>query len=242
MHIIRDGESADRCRARCCGGYLVGLDSEINDGATARCAVCLRTHSFTVWPDRSIGVEIEHKPRGRWVPRPPDPDLVGEEWRPISGFPFYEVSNLGRVRSWAIRGIAGKRARQSTIVRADTGNHGHKRVAFGRSGHAFVHALVLEAFCSPRNGRPCARHLNGDPSDNRIENLAWGSWEDNEADKRRHGRAMLGERHYHAKLTEFDVRRIRALPTGGVALARTLGVSRSTITAIRKGRTWRHVT
>ena len=50
-----------------------------------------------------------------------------------------------------------------------------------------VHRLVLEAFVGPRPEGMVARHLNGDPGDNRLENLAWGTQSENNYDKVRHG-------------------------------------------------------
>jgi len=52
----------------------------------------------------------------------------------------------------------------------------------------FVHTLVLTAFVGPRPPSLEARHLNGNPQDNRWpENLAWGTHSENEKDKIKHG-------------------------------------------------------
>jgi len=50
-----------------------------------------------------------------------------------------------------------------------------------------VHHLVLETFVGPCPEGMETRHLNGDPSDNRLENLAWGSREDQISDQKKHG-------------------------------------------------------
>jgi hypothetical protein len=51
------------------------------------------------------------------------------------------------------------------------------------------------------------RHLDGNRSNNRLDNLAWGTPLENGADKARHGTAK-GERNGRAKLTAAKVRRI----------------------------------
>jgi hypothetical protein len=49
-----------------------------------------------------------------------------------------------------------------------------------------VHRLILETFVGPRPpGKQC-RHLNGDSLDNRLENLAWGTFHENFADRLAH--------------------------------------------------------
>lgn len=51
-----------------------------------------------------------------------------------------------------------------------------------------IHQLVLESFVGPRpNTDSVVRHLNGDPVDNRIENLVWGTASENAHDRVRHG-------------------------------------------------------
>lgn len=58
--------------------------------------------------------------------------------------------------------------------------------ASGKKRHS-VHVLVAEAFFGPRPTGMVVRHLNGDASDNRPSNLAYGTQSDNIADCFRHG-------------------------------------------------------
>lgn len=112
----------------------------------------------------------------------------------------------------------------------------------GRSVPVFVHRLVAEAFHgTPRPGTE-TRHLNGDRSDNRAENLAYGTAAENAADRDLHGTSTRGERHGLAKLTADDVRAIRAA-TGVIhrELAQRFGISRTHVSAIRRGEAWSHV-
>lgn len=107
-----------------------------------------------------------------------------------------------------------------------------------------VHAMVCETY---RGARPAGAHVghrDGNPSNNALSNLRWVTPKRNERDKRGHGRMLLGERHHRAKLTESDVRRIRALRAAGAklrALAEIFGVTDATISSIAKRQTWRHV-
>lgn len=104
-----------------------------------------------------------------------------EQWRPVVGFAGYEVSSEGWVRSFV----------RSTprVMAATPSGDGHLRVHIGgRSGsNRLIHQLVLEAFVGPRPLGYVTRHLNGDPTDNRVENLAWGTQSENNYDAVRHG-------------------------------------------------------
>lgn len=69
----------------------------------------------------------------------------------------------------------------------------------------------------------------------------------NMADKTQKGRQARGERFKSAKLTEEQVRDIRARFTpydeknGGSAMAREFGVSQAVISSVALGKTWKHV-
>lgn len=71
--------------------------------------------------------------------------------------------------------------------------------------------------------------------------LYWGTRLDNSQDQQADGTANVGERHSRAKLTEADVQLIRSSGERGLDLAQRLGVHDSTISNIRKRKTWTHV-
>jgi hypothetical protein len=105
-----------------------------------------------------------------------------------------------------------------------------------------VHKIVCTAYHGPcPDGMVLVRHLNGDHLDNRAANLAWGTREQNEADKVLHGTALLGERHHQARLTDGEVLTIRASVLTGAVLAATYGVSETMIGKIRRRKNWRHI-
>lgn len=98
-----------------------------------------------------------------------------ETWRAIeetSG--RYSVSDFGRVRN----NISGR------ILKPGCKDSGHVTVVLGRKlGTRAVHMLVMKAFRgSPPSGFEC-RHLNGNPSDNRLHNLEWSSRKTNAQDR-----------------------------------------------------------
>ena len=74
--------------------------------------------------------------------------------------------------------------------------------------------------------------------------LRWSTHADNSADMLDHGTSMRGTKNSHNKLTEADVRSIRAVAasTSSSQIARDFGVDPCTIMDIRKGRTWAWLT
>lgn len=132
------------------------------------------------------------------------------------------------------------------ILKPDV-NRGYCRVNLyinGTKKNWNVHHLVLFAFVGPKHGRQICRHLNGVRSDNRPENLHWGTYQENEADKALHGTRYLGEQHPSAKLCCADVLTIRKLIATGTPItkiAEDYSVTTGAICCIRSGATWSHL-
>lgn len=102
-----------------------------------------------------------------------------------------------------------------------------------------VHELILTAFRGSRPPGLECRHLNGNPADNRLRNLRWGTPTQNTTDRHRHGR-----RHGMAKLMEPTIRRIWRLHQTGwncAEISRFLGIPRGTVWDAVRGRTWKHL-
>ena len=68
-----------------------------------------------------------------------------------------------------------------------------------------------------------------------------GNAKTNNDDKKARGRIRCGERNHLSKLTDDEVRQIRADKRSSAGLGRIYRVGASTIKAIRRGATWRHV-
>lgn len=167
-----------------------------------------------------------------------------EVWRPVVGHEgFYEVSNFGQVRS-----LDGKRPHpngdltiRGKVLRQATHKTGGYKVVNLFARVRTVHELVLTAFVGPRPQGMLCRHLNGIPSDNRLENLMWGTPQENADDAVRHGTTPRGERHHNARLTSESVRYIRSSGKSSAELAREMGVTRGCIDSVKARRLWAHV-
>jgi HNH endonuclease len=169
-------------------------------------------------------------------------------FRPIEGFPGYRVSREGEVQScWNRRGRRGGMADTWLPLRPIGLRYGYLGVNLHRD-HAkyrrLIHHLVLEAFVGPRPPDLICCHWDGNPANNRLENLRWDTYKSNCDDMLRHGTRRLGETGTKARLKEREVREIRRLMSEGASpdeLAARFGVGSPNIKAIACGRTWRHI-
>jgi hypothetical protein len=171
-------------------------------------------------------------------------------WLPIPSCPNYEASDQGEIRR-----IGTKNA----LRPAAANRPGHLRVSLWHDGIGVSHwvqRLICEAFHGPApTARSHAAHGNGNPTDNRPNNLTWKSPVENAADKKRHGTENIGERNGGAILTDEKVKllRLRAaeLPrsSGGKRIkkgalgkiAAEFGVTRACAWQVINHHRWRHL-
>lgn len=163
-----------------------------------------------------------------------------EEWRAISGYDGYFVSNYGRVCS-VDREVKGQLCR-GRILRPGPQASGHLTVSLTRYNSKSVHVLVLESFVGPCPAGCEGLHADDNPKNNWVSNLRWGTRSDNLHDAVRNGKKAIGEDVPHAKLTENAVRYIHAHPEMGLRpLAQKFGVHDNAIRQVRERITWKHV-
>lgn len=117
-----------------------------------------------------------------------------EQWKPVAGYEgIYEVSDQGRVRSLdrtiVYRDGRVWRAKGKMLNPSRAKDGGYPVVVLSqhsKRAHHYVHRLVLETFVGPPpEGMEC-RHMDGNPENNTVENLRWGTRYENIHDQIRH--------------------------------------------------------
>lgn len=109
--------------------------------------------------------------------------IVDEKWVDVPKTDgFYQISDYGRLRS-----RKSGEWKDMTLSPTNTGYVCLNIQYPDGQRTRLVHHLVLEAFGYPRESvlNEC-RHLNGNPSDNRLKNLKWGSPKENGEDRINH--------------------------------------------------------
>lgn len=171
-----------------------------------------------------------------------------EEWRDVPGYEgYYQVSNMGQVKSFHIR-----EGKQERILKFCLVGCGYLAVSLCKSGsqkRKYIHALVLSAFTGERPEKSTCNHINGNKHDNCLKNLEYCT----QAENNLHSFRVLkrlpvinrGEKSGISKLTNDNVRSIRDLYSSGKYtmkdLEKIFNVSDSTILNIIHRKTWGHV-
>lgn len=132
-----------------------------------------------------------------------------ERWADIPGYEHkYQASDKGQIRSVdrEVNHPFGRQKLRGKLLKQNTDKAGYKRVTLHNNGgeRKYVHRLVLETFVGKPEEHQETRHLNGVRTDNRLENLAWGTSSENNFDIVRHGNHIHASRetckHGHQKI------------------------------------------
>ena len=151
---------------------------------------------------------------------------INEIFKDVKGYEgYYEISNLGRVRSTSYKG--------KKILKPAITKNGYLNVIFcinQKKEHKFVHRLVAEAFIPNINNYSTVNHKDEDKLNNYVENLEWLSVEDN-------------NRYSNSKmLTKQKVLQIPSLIDQvytQLDIAKYFNVSRRAIQSILRGEHWK---
>lgn len=181
---------------------------------------------------------------------------LSEEWRQIVGFTGYEVSSLGRVRSW--RNMRGNKASEPHNLKPSPVIGGYLGVTLSRGEYGqtcprkkfTMHRLVALTFLWRKNDTDEVNHLDGNKTNNAVTNLEWCTSSEN----KRHAIATglrtnfptkRGTENGNSRLTDSLVRQIRSAAESGLLnhkqIAKQFNTSPSNVRCILRRATWRHV-
>lgn len=174
--------------------------------------------------------------------------MITEEWKPVVGYEgLYEVSNHGRLRSLERLSKDGRKL--PTRLLNNTAINGRVKVTLqskvrGKPVKASLHRLVMRAFVGecPNGKEVC--HNDGNPSNNNLTNLRYGTRQENQDDRKLHGTDNIGIRHPMAKLTEeevLDIRRLWSFDFTHQEIADYFCVSYDCCWRIINGTRWSHI-
>lgn len=186
------------------------------------------------------------------VASPTNGGFVKEIWKKTTVCNFIEASSFGNVRrltdtkngryQWAI-GRQKKGYIYSPIIK-----NGYLAIRVSDGGsrkQLLVSRLVCDAFYGAApEGNYHAAHKDGNPLNNKKDNLYWATPAQNIADRERHGKTMRGDSHYNRKLSSKDVKKIRIMLNSGEsqhAIAEKFNVTNHTICDINRRKSWKHV-
>lgn len=156
----------------------------------------------------------------------------------IPGYFGYKVSDTGEVFDKCGRKLPHRYHKWGYPVVSLWDSVGKKR--FTRT----VHSLLMLAFVGERKKGFVVRHLDGNPKNCNLSNLAYGTQKQNMLDAIRHGTVERGEQRYNSKLTKEKVLEIRRKAASGVRnvdLSIEFGLSEGRISKLIYGDIWAHV-
>lgn len=116
----------------------------------------------------------------------------------------------------------------------------------GKPTNVYVHRLVATAFIPNPLRLLEVNHIDGDKKNNRVSNLEWCTCAENKRHAVHNDLTNKGEKNHAHKLTEEQIKQIRAEYVYGSkdknqrALARKYNVSQTAIRYILNGRNWRY--
>ena len=130
--------------------------------------------------------------------------MIVEVWLPVNGYlNFYEVSNLGNVRS--VDRIVGARSggmrfQKGALLKPGMDSRGYLQVclnAYGKHKMHLVHRLVVKAFFPKDQKRNLVNHIDSNRTNNNLENLEWVTSSENQIHAYKAGRRPISKKNLH---------------------------------------------
>lgn len=168
--------------------------------------------------------------------------MSNETWKDIPDYDGYQISNLGRIRSFWTKGRTAKISDQpQRILKQSSDGNGYLQVGKLRTNQIKrVHQLVMLAFVGPCPDDMTVCHNNNDKTDNRLENLRYDTVAANLRDSRN------GEGFYPKSIidnTDTIIKIMRRIKDGATysTIADEFDITPTLVAKIATGQTYEHI-
>jgi hypothetical protein len=171
-----------------------------------------------------------------------------EVWRDIPGWEgFYQVSNLGRVRSLDRmvegRGVIPIRRRRGKVLKQLRILTGYMAVRLQRDGQSHcvrVHRIVCKVFHGPQPSELHeVAHADGTKDNNAASNLRWATKSENALDRIAIG-LPAGSGTTSIEQAK-SIKRLLGTDLMKKEIAAIVGVSKNVVSQIARGKSWAHL-
>jgi hypothetical protein len=163
-----------------------------------------------------------------------------EEWKDIQGYEGkYQISSFGRVRN----------IQKGNFLNPSPNYKGYLRVNLWKNGGyktKVVHRLVCKAFLDNPDNKPQVNHIDGDKTNNKLQNLEWVTNDENKKHAVKLGLTarMPGTKNGRCKITEDTAKGIiRDLKSGmrNIDIVNKYKVTKDTVSNIKRKKAWNHL-
>lgn len=181
-----------------------------------------------------------------------------ENFKEIKGFEgLYEISDQGRIRyldKMVERGKWGRFLKKGALMAPYPAGRGYYKISLRKNKnlyHNYIHRIVAETFIPNPENKKTVNHINGIKTDNRVENLEWMTYSENnkhsfDTGLKKPTRKPInrGQNSPNAKFKDEDIRVIRKIYSEGVTqekISKIYNVCRQTIGSIITRKNWSHI-
>ena len=179
-------------------------------------------------------------------------ELIKEEYKTLPWAKNYKVSNTGKVFSFAkiklgieLKPVISKNKRVMSL-----GKDMYPEVSISDNNKKIknypIHRLVAETFIPNPENKPMVNHIDGDKTNNRVNNLEWVTPKENTQHAVKEGlmNPPVGERCASSKYKENEVLKVIQLLSEGksnIDVSRLTGVDTRAVSSIRNKKRWSYL-